>query len=163
MFAKTSNRIMDKIIGFLRYDLKKAINIYTAVLAIVPVIFFAYIAFALNLAQMGLQEYFYKSPITAVMFIVCLVDLIVAYVLFFQRDVLLNSSKSTVYVFTMLTIAQLAVGNMISFILGIIVLYLSKNIRSNDNKLNKNFMYLLIGSTPLYVISALFLINMGIH
>lgn len=160
MFTKTNNRLMDKFVGFLRYDLKKSLNMYTAVLAIVPIVFFTYIAFALNLAQMGLQEYFYKSPITAVMFIVCLVDWIVAYVLFFQRDVLMNSSKSMVYVFTVLSIAQLAVGNLISFVLGIIVLYLSKDIRSNDNKLNKNFMYLLIGCTPLYTISALFLINM---
>jgi len=162
MFAR-SNRLMDKFVGFLRYDLKKALNVYTIILAVVPILFFAYIAFALNLAGMSLQGYFYKSPITAVMFIVCLVDIVVAYVLFFQRDVLLTSNKSTVYVFTALTIAQLAVGNLVSFVLGVIVLYLSRDIKSSNNKLNRNFMYLLIGCIPLYMICAGFLIKMGIH
>jgi hypothetical protein len=162
MFAKTNNKIMDKIIGFLRYDMKKALNMYIAVLMIVPIVFFAYIGLALNLSQMGLRTYFDKSPISAVMFIVCLVDLIVAYVLFFKKTELVSDRKNVVTVFTALTLFQLAVGNLISLVLGIIVLYLSKDISSNK-KLSKDFMYLLIGCTPLYVTSALFLINMGIH
>lgn len=162
MFIKINNRLMDKTIKFLRYDMKKALNMYIAVLMIVPVFFFAYIGLALNLSHMGLQDFFDKSPITAVMFIVCLVDLVVAYVLFFKKNELISNRKNIIIVFTALTLFQLAVGNLVSLILGIIVLYLSKEIVLND-KLNKDFIYLLILCTPLYVTSALFLINIGIH
>lgn len=163
MYTKTGNKVMNKIVTYLRYDEKKALNMYIAVLAIVPIIFFIYIAFTLNLAQMGLQDYFYKSPITTVMFIVCLVDLVVSYVLFFEKNTLLTNKKSMTYIFAMLTIAQLAVGNLISAVLGIIVLYLTKDIEICDQKLNKNSLCLLIVCIPLYTISALFLINIGIH
>lgn len=163
MMARTGNKIMDKITGFLRYDLKKSLNMYIAVLMVVPVIFFIYMLFALNLAQMSLRGFFDKSPITAVMFIVCLVDLVVAYILFFEKERLLNNRINVIWVFTALTIAQLAVGNLVSLVLGIIVLYLSKDIKSDNNKLHKNFIYLLLGCVPLYSVSALILINIGIH
>lgn len=163
MITKTNNRIMDKLVHFLRYDTNKALNMYIGVLLVVPALFFIYLEFALNMASMGLRTYFDKSPITAVMFIVCLVDLIVAYTLYFKKDVLLNSKKNIVVVFTTLTLVQLAVGNLISLVLGIIILYLSKDIDSNNKKMDKNFIYLLIGCTPIYAISTLILINMGIH
>jgi len=165
MVAKNGriSRFFDRVITGLHYDLRKALNIYIAVLMIVPVAYFAYIALALNMNNMGLETYFKQSPITTVMFIVTLMDLIVAYVLYFRKSVLLTNRMTVIVTFSILTILQLTVGNIISVILGLIVLYLSKNINTTQSTaIDKQTLAVIIGSTPFYLICTWLLFTIGL-
>ncbi|BDZ32309.1 hypothetical protein RA086_13750 [Lactiplantibacillus sp. WILCCON 0030] len=165
MIAKNGkiSRFFDRVITGLHYNLRKAVNIYIAVLMIVPVAYFAYVALALNMNNMGLEAYFRQSPITTVMFIVTLMDLIVAYVLYFRKPELLTNRMTVIVTFSLLTFLQLMVGNIISVILGLIVLYLSKNIMpSRSTGIDKQTLAVIIGSTPFYLICTWLLFTIGV-
>lgn len=164
MVAKNGlSRFFNKVITGLHYDLKKALNIYIAVLMIVPIAYFAYIALAFTMNSTGLEVYFKKSPITTVMFIVSLMDLIVAYVLAFRKKVLLSNRLTLVVIFGILTIIQLLVGNMISVILGLIVLYLSKSIEiSTKQHVDRQSLTVLVCSVPIYLICTWLLLTIGL-
>lgn len=165
MVAKNGriSRFFDRVITGLHYDLQKALKMYIAVLMIVPVAYFAYIALALNMNNMGLETYFKQSPITTVMFIVTLMDLIVAYVLYFRKSALLTNRMTVIVTFSVLTILQLMVGNIISVILGLIVLYLSKNIGATQSTaVDKQTLAVIIGSAPFYLICTWLLFTIGL-
>ncbi|WP_455390524.1 hypothetical protein [Lactiplantibacillus pentosus] len=164
MVAKNGiSRFLNKVITGLHYDLKKVLNLYIAVLMIVPIAYFAYITLALTMNSTGLEAYFEQSPITTVMFIVSLMDLIVAYVLAFRKKVLLSNRVTLVVVFGVLTIIQLLVGNLISVVLGLIVLYLSKSIESiPEQRIAWQSLAVLVGSAPIYLICTWLLLTIGL-
>lgn len=157
------SRFFDRVITGLHYDLKKALNIYTIVLMVIPVAYFLYIALALTMNSMDLAAYFKQSPATTVMFIVSLLDLIVGYVLIFKKQVLLSNRSTLIIVFIGLTVVQLLVGNLVSVILGLIVLYLSKSITAESkHRLDKQLLSVIIATAPIYLICTWLLLTIGL-
>jgi len=76
---------------------------------------------------------------------------------------LLTNRMTVIVTFSILTILQLTVGNIISVILGLIVLYLSKNINTTQSTaIDKQTLAVIIGSTPFYLICTWLLFTIGL-
>lgn len=162
-FKHRSAKFFDRIVAGLHYDLPKALRLYIIVLIVVPIAYFAYLALILTMNATSLAQYFSQSPITAIMFIISWLDLILAYMLAFRKSILSQNHRMLVVTFGLLTIVQIAVGNLISVVLGLIILYLSKSVIDQPEvHFDRQLLVVLIGTIPFYLVCIWLLVTIGI-
>ncbi|GAB5055449.1 hypothetical protein ABUE38_09570 [Pediococcus parvulus] len=141
-------RIGKRVIHFLNYNAKKALNVYMSMLGLLALANVAYISFLANATQVTLREFLDKNPINTVMLIVSTMDVIVAYILWMEKDKLLADQRKFQGIIVYLSVLQLLVGNLLCFVLGMITLVTSKDLPLKGTKYirNKDVFPLIMGA-----------------
>ncbi|AVK99188.1 hypothetical protein [Pediococcus inopinatus] len=157
------SKIGKKIVRFLNYNAKKALNIYIAVLALTAVANVAYIGFLANITQVTLRNFLDKNPINTVMLIITIMDTIVAYILWMEKDHLLDNQKRFQGTLIYLSVLQILVGNFVAFILGIIAFFTSQELPQKGNKyFEKNELVPLVLIAVVYLFCLFLLLKLAV-
>lgn len=148
-----------KIIRFLNYNAKKALNIYIGVLSLLAIANVAYIGFLANITRITFRNFLDKNPLNTVMLIISILDVIFAYILWMERSTLLNNQKRFQGMIVYLSVLQLFVGNLVCFVLGMITLFTGNEISQTGNHyFEKNEIIPLTIGAILYIFCTMLLL-----
>lgn len=143
--------------------MERAFNIYILVLGLVPVAYFVLLYYSSIVLKLSLVGILRQNPLMAVMLIIVILDLIFAYTLWIKKEVFLRDRKIFQGLMVYMTVIQLLVGNLVSFGLGLINLYSSKELRIKGNKyFDLKYLPVFIAFFLLYVICLFLLIFLEI-
>lgn len=116
-------RLGKRLVRILNYNARKALNIYISVLMFIGLADIGYTAFLANLERISFRAFLNKNAIETVMLIVALADIVVAYILWMNKEYLLADQRKFQRSIIYLSVLQLIVGNLICVVLGVVTYF----------------------------------------
>ncbi|WP_155833142.1 hypothetical protein [Lactobacillus hamsteri] len=150
---------LDRFLENAHLDAKRILKWYSYVLLVVPLLFWAMLAFNATFTHTSIQTMLTKEASISIAVIVAIVDFCLGYYLMISRKKVLTDRRSYHFFMGCQAIGQLLVGNIICLLLALFGMYQSKQLstRVNDEKAAKMMNIISLTVMIVFILCFVFL------
>ncbi|BDZ32304.1 hypothetical protein [Lactiplantibacillus brownii] len=144
-------------------NLVRSYQAFIAILGIIPIAYLLYILMNANQKSQTVVVALTASPYATVMLIVALLDVVCAYTLWNFRQVMLQHRRVFKCTMILLTVAQLLLGNVILFVVGLACLFFSNQVPDQKFAKFSQVKVMLYLTSVAYLFCLVIIIRLIIH
>lgn len=154
MWAMSKHKIANfigRVTENMRLDTKRILTLYSYILFIAPLLFWALIAMRGAAAGQSIRMIIMKQPAVAIATIIAIVDFMLGYYLLLNKQKVLVNRQTYRFLMVNQIIGQMFVGNLLCLILAILGMYRAKALKKTQDSVNPIVMSVSIASAVLFI------------